>query len=99
MLGVSIDRVQRWLTRDYLPFLRPYLRWTRQPVTWLLLAAVATLLCGLVLQPRAFWLCGLDRVRDSSGPLLALAGYARRRVSDELFRLAHDGRRMRSMSR
>ena len=56
MLGVSVDRVQRWLTRDYLPFLRPYLRWTRQPVTWLLLAAVATLLCGLVLQPMVLWL-------------------------------------------
>jgi uncharacterized protein (DUF58 family) len=63
MLGVSMDRFQEWLSRDYLPFLRPYLRWTRQPVTWLLVAMVATLLCGFVLQPMAIilsaWIAGV----------------------------------------
>jgi uncharacterized protein (DUF58 family) len=79
MIDASIDRVQRWLTRDYLPFLRPYLRWTRQPVTWLLLAAVATLLCGFVLQPRAFWLCawiGCVILLGLCWPWLAMRGVA-----------------------
>lgn len=52
----TLDRIPNWLSRDYLPFLRPYLRWTRQPVTWLVAATIVTLLFGLFLQPMGLWL-------------------------------------------
>ncbi len=50
------ERFQHWLGRDFFPALRPYLRWTRLPVTWLGLAALATFLFGLVMQPMGLWL-------------------------------------------
>lgn len=54
----EVGGIQHWLTRDYFPFLRPYLRWTRRPATWLGGAALATLLIGVFVQPLGLWLSG-----------------------------------------
>jgi uncharacterized protein (DUF58 family) len=45
-----------WFDREYLPFLRPYFQWTHQPLAWLILAAISTLLFGLANQPAMIWL-------------------------------------------
>ena len=79
MLGVSVDRLNQWFIRDHFPFLRPYLRWTRQPLTWMAMATIATFLCGLVLQPMALWLsAGLASLAllGLCWPWLAMRGVA-----------------------
>jgi len=53
-----LDTVQNWFSRDYFPVLWPYLRWMRQPLSWLAVAIIATFLFGLTIQPRVFWLSG-----------------------------------------
>src|SRR5579883_1405098 len=49
-----VARLGDILTRDYLPNYNPYVKWVRNPLAVLVLAAVASALCGMCLHPQGF---------------------------------------------
>lgn len=51
--GLVITNIGEFLTRDYASRLDPYIKWVRNPLAVLVLAMIASVLCGLYLHPRA----------------------------------------------
>jgi hypothetical protein len=47
-------RAGDFLTRDYQSRLDPYVKWVRNPLAVLGLAAIGSILCGLFLHPQGF---------------------------------------------
>jgi uncharacterized protein (DUF58 family) len=72
-----VARLGDILTRDYLARYDPFIRWVRNPLAVLSLAAFASTLCGLYLHPRAFILAaGLVAVLGvgTAWPWVAIRG-------------------------